>query len=139
MNMLMESNRCENRYEGSTNVNKNEWQNDNEEVVLESSNVVVVKTNKEPDWQRYVNESTSIPSNIKNLHGICLEVDLTPGKQHGTTETNSMRKETQQKFEVTSPNKVIVMILEDQVQIEQDKEDGEGFSPVIKCRNHNKN
>lgn len=55
----------------------NEGPTGNEVTVLKSNNAEV-KTTKELEWQKYVNESVSIPSEIKNLPGICLELDLNP-------------------------------------------------------------
>ncbi|XP_070029691.1 uncharacterized protein [Nicotiana sylvestris] len=49
-----------------------------------------------------------------------------------------MRKEIQQQFEITSPNTVTVMLTENQLQNMYDHDNGEVFSPVIKCKNQNK-
>ncbi|OIT35442.1 hypothetical protein A4A49_24660 [Nicotiana attenuata] len=59
----------------------------------------------------YVNESTSVPSEIKNLPGIDVVVDL-------NIEPNPKQDKyvTSQQIEVTSPNRVTVMIQEDQLQ-----------------------
>ncbi|OIT06411.1 hypothetical protein A4A49_61662, partial [Nicotiana attenuata] len=123
--------------ERSTNEIMNEGPSDNEEIVLKSSNDVV-KTTKELEWQEYVNELVSIPSEIKILPGICLEPDLNPVHQQSNSDSVSMRKETQQQFEITSPNTVTVRIPENQLQNEQDHDNEEKFSPVIRSKNQNK-
>ncbi|OIT21290.1 hypothetical protein A4A49_35793 [Nicotiana attenuata] len=73
MNILMETNRSEHRIqngdEGSTNVTKNQSQNDNEEAAQESSNIEAIKTDKAPDWQRGVNTKKAMPR-LKKLVNI---------------------------------------------------------------------
>lgn len=62
-------------------------------------------------------------------------MDLITEELEDHTEAAPLRRETQQQIEVTSPNRVTVVIPEDQLQTGDDKEDGDEFSPVIKRRN----
>lgn len=123
--------------ERSINGNMKEGPSDNEKSGLKSSNIVV-KTTKGLEWKEYVNESVNIPSEIKNLPGICLELDLNPVQQQSNSDSVSMRKETQQQFEITSPNTVTVRIQENQLQNGQDHDNEEEFSHVIRRKNQNK-
>lgn len=66
-----------------------------EEVVQESSNIDGTRKDKVPDWQEYINESTIVPSNIKNLSGINLVVDLISEEQEDHMEAALLRRETQ--------------------------------------------
>ncbi|OIT19136.1 hypothetical protein A4A49_42285 [Nicotiana attenuata] len=137
MNLDVEFNKEDNIKEGSANVAEHDVPSDSTEPDLNASSIGG-KTTKELEWQKYVNESVSIPSEIKNLPGICLELDLNPEQQQGSSETVSTRMENIQQFEITSPNTVTVMLPENQLLKVQDQDNEEGFSPVTKRKNQNK-
>ncbi|OIS98210.1 hypothetical protein A4A49_21890 [Nicotiana attenuata] len=65
----------------------------------------------------YVNESTSVPSEIRNLPGIEMVVDL-----NMDSKSKQERYVTSQQIEVTSPNRVTVMVPEDQIQTDSKDE-----------------
>lgn len=132
-----EFNKEDNIKEGSTNVVEHDVLTDSAEPDLNTSSIGG-KENKELESQKYVSESISIPSEIKNLPGICSELDLNPKQQQGISETVSTRMENIQQFEITSPNTVIVMLPENQLQKVQDQDNEEGFSLVTKRKNQNK-
>ncbi|OIS98131.1 hypothetical protein A4A49_05154 [Nicotiana attenuata] len=137
MNLNGEFNKEDNIKEGSANVAEHDIPTDSTEPDLNASSIGG-KTTKELEWQKYVNESVSIPSEIKNLPGIFLELDLNPEQQQGSSETVSTRMENIQQFEITSPNTVTVVLPENQLQKVQDQDNEEGFSPVTKRKNQNK-
>lgn len=92
MNLDGEYNKVDNIKEGSANMTKHDVPTDSTEPGLNASNIGG-KTSKELGWQKYVNESISIPSENKNLPEICLELDLNPEQQQGSNETVSTRME----------------------------------------------
>ncbi|OIT22687.1 hypothetical protein A4A49_29099 [Nicotiana attenuata] len=65
----------------------------------------------------YVNESTSMPSEIRNLPRIEMVVDL-----NMESKSKQERYVTSQQIEVTSPNRVTVMVPEDQIQTDSKDE-----------------
>nr|XP_016448725.1 PREDICTED: uncharacterized protein LOC107773821 [Nicotiana tabacum] len=88
------------------------------------------RNQKSPNLEDYVNESTSIPSEIKAMRGIDLVVDLNAEKEENHMKRGQSSQVPQQQIEVTSLNKVTVVIPEDQMQTEQGNEgEDDGFSP----------
>ncbi|OIT37532.1 hypothetical protein A4A49_08200 [Nicotiana attenuata] len=92
-------------------IHDNDSQNENED--LENRK----KEKKALSMNDYVNESTSVPSEIKNLRGIDVVVDL-----NMESKPKQDKYFTCQQIEVTSPNRVTVMVPEDQLQTDSKEE-----------------
>lgn len=80
-----------------------------------------------------------MPTKIKAMPGVDLVVDVNWNPNQEQEKRTQERKEADHQFEVTSPNRVTVVIPEDQLNTEQgNRDENESFTHVQKGRNKKK-
>ncbi|KAH0730979.1 hypothetical protein KY289_002167 [Solanum tuberosum] len=83
-------------------------------------------------------KSEKIPSMIKNMKGLNLVVDLNQPNIPKQVTNKQSEKNLDPQYNVISPNKVVVVVSDKQMQQQQVSEDTVGFTPVIQKGDRNK-
>ncbi|WMV49351.1 hypothetical protein MTR67_042736 [Solanum verrucosum] len=83
-------------------------------------------------------KSEKIPSLIKNMKGLNLVVDLNQPNIPKQVTNKQSEKNLDPQYNVISPNKVVVVVSDKQMQQQQVSEDTVGFTPVIQKGDRNK-
>lgn len=132
----------ENKSKDHRNFSDESNSQNSKEIVHESTNIQGGKAH-----DKYMNKHNhenneileSISSKIKALSGINLVVDLDARPISKKARENQKHKRLEYHIKVTSPNRVIVQIPDDQLQTNQSCQgDNDGFSSVKKGKEGNK-